>query len=68
MYWLDYALRQENRLSIPGGDGDFTYHHCFQKGSGPNQPDVQWLLGALSLGVVLPKSEVNHSHSITGEG
>jgi hypothetical protein len=67
MYWLDYALTQENRVSIPGGDGGFTYHQRFQTGSGPNHPDIQWVPGVLSLGVTQPERETNHSPSFTAE-
>jgi hypothetical protein len=34
---------------------------------GPTQPPIQWVLGALSLGVKLPGREVDHSLPSTAE-
>jgi hypothetical protein len=37
------------RVRIPPGNGNYYLHHSLQNGSGPIQPLIQWVLGALSV-------------------
>jgi hypothetical protein len=46
---------------IPVGSGNFSLHHRVQIGSGPTQPPIQWVPGALSLVVKRPGREADHS-------
>jgi hypothetical protein len=43
-----------------GGARNFSLHHRVQNGSGPTQPPIQWVPGALSLGVKWPGREADH--------
>jgi hypothetical protein len=47
--------------------GNFSLNHPVQNGSGPTQPPVQWVPGALSLGVKRPGCEADHSPPSSAE-
>jgi hypothetical protein len=40
---------------------DFSLLHSIQTGSGAHQPPIQWVLGAISLGVKRQEREADHS-------
>jgi hypothetical protein len=40
-----------SRVRFLAGTGNFSLHHRVQTGSGPTQLPIQWVSGALSLGV-----------------
>jgi hypothetical protein len=62
----DYGL--DDRDSNPGGGWEFfSLRHRVQTGSGPTQPHIQWVLGALSLGVKRTGPEADHSPSPSAE-
>jgi hypothetical protein len=44
-----------------GGLGIFLFTIAFRTALGPTQPPIQWVLGALSLGVKRPVNEPDHS-------
>jgi hypothetical protein len=48
-------------VRFPARDGNFYLLHRVQNGSGPTQPPVQWVQGALSSGVKRPGREADHS-------
>jgi len=48
-------------VRIPAGAGNFSVHHGIQTGSGSTQPPIQWIPGAISLGVKWPGREADHS-------
>jgi hypothetical protein len=50
-----------SRVRFPTGAGNFSLHHRVQNGSGLTQPPVQWVPGALSLGVKRQGRETDHS-------
>jgi hypothetical protein len=56
-----------SRVRFPAGTGNFSLHHRVQNGSGPTQPPIQWVPGALSLGVKWPGREVDHSPPSSAE-
>jgi hypothetical protein len=45
----------------PPPPGNLSLHHRIQNGSGPTQPPIQWVPGALSLGVKRPGLDADHS-------
>jgi hypothetical protein len=47
-------------VRFPAGVGNFSLHHRVQNGSGPTQPPIQGVPGALSLGVKRPGREADH--------
>jgi hypothetical protein len=47
--------------SSKAGSENFSLHHRLQTGSGARQPPVQWVPGALFLGVKRSRREANHS-------
>jgi hypothetical protein len=56
--------RSDDRIigvQIPAGAGNFSFRHSDQTGSGPTQPQMQWVPGALSPGVKRPGREADHS-------
>jgi hypothetical protein len=53
--------------SRPARAGNFSLHHHVQTGSGPTQPLIQWVSGALSLGVKWLGREADHSRPSTAE-
>jgi hypothetical protein len=54
-------------VRFPARTGNFSLHHRVQNGSGPTQPPIQWVPGALSLGVKQPGREVDHSSPSSAE-
>jgi hypothetical protein len=56
-----------SRVRFPAGAGNFSLHHRVQNGSGPPQPPIQWVPGALSLGVKWPGREADHSPPYSAE-
>jgi hypothetical protein len=56
------VCRWATGVRVPVGTGDFSFHRRVQTGSGgPTQPPIQWIPGALSLGVKRPRREADHS-------
>jgi hypothetical protein len=49
---LDYGLDDRgSRVRFPAGTGNFSLHYRVQNGSEATHPPIQWVSGALSLGV-----------------
>jgi hypothetical protein len=49
---LGYGLDDRGSgFRFPAEAGNFSLHHRVQNGSGDTQPPIQWVPGALSLGV-----------------
>jgi hypothetical protein len=48
-------------LSPLQGLGIFLYRTAFRPAVWPTQPPIQWVSGALSLGVKRPENEADHS-------
>jgi hypothetical protein len=63
-YGLDY---RSSRFRFPAGAGNFSLHHGVQTALGPTQPLIQWVRGALSLGVKRPGREADHSPPSSAE-
>jgi hypothetical protein len=58
---LGYGLDdRDSRARYPARAGNFS-HHRVQNGSGPTQPPIQWIPGAVSLEVMRPVCEADHS-------
>jgi hypothetical protein len=55
-----------SRVRFPAGAGNFSLLHRFQTGFGLTQPPIQWVPGALSLGVKRPGSEADDSLLVPG--
>jgi hypothetical protein len=52
---LGYGLDDRgSRVRLPAGAGNFSLHHRVQNGWEPTQPPMQWVPGALFLGVKRP--------------
>jgi hypothetical protein len=51
---FDFRQREEN----------FLFSINFKTAMGPNLPPIQWVLGALSLGIKQPRREADHSHPV----
>jgi hypothetical protein len=65
---LGYGLDdRDSRVRFPAGAENFSLHHRVQNGSGSTQPSLQWVPGALSLGVKRPGCEADHSHPSNAE-
>jgi hypothetical protein len=56
-----------SRVQFLAGAGNFFLHHSIQNGSGTTQPPIQWVQGALSLGIERPGREANHSPTSSAE-
>jgi hypothetical protein len=56
-----------SRVRFSAGAGDFSLHHCVQNNSGPTQPPIHCVTGALSQGVKRPGRESDHSPPISAE-
>jgi hypothetical protein len=69
MAWVLIKYRQLYLFlrRLPAGAGNFSVHHRVQNGSGPTQPPIQWVPGALSLGVKRPGREADHSPPSSAE-
>jgi hypothetical protein len=58
---LGYGLDdRDSRVRLPAGAGNSSLHHRVQNGSGAH-PAIQWVPGALSLGIKRPGREADHS-------
>jgi hypothetical protein len=55
------AGRARFRVRFPEGLGIFLFTTVSRTALGPTQPPIQWVPGALSLGVKSPGREVDHS-------
>jgi hypothetical protein len=63
---LGYKL--DDRGSIPGGElGIFLCTTASRTTLGPTQPPIQWVPGALSLGIKRPGCEADHSPPSSAE-
>jgi hypothetical protein len=49
------------------GLGIFLFTTASRTALGPTQPPIQWVPGALSLGVKRPGRETDHSHACSAE-
>jgi hypothetical protein len=55
---LGYGLDDRgSRIQFRAEAGNFSLRYRAQNGSGPTQPPIQWVPGALSLGVKQPGRE-----------
>jgi hypothetical protein len=65
---LGYGLDDwGTRVRFPTRTGNFSLHHRVQNGSGPTQPPIQCVPGALSLGIKRPGREAYHSPPSSAE-
>jgi hypothetical protein len=65
---LGYELDDRgSRARFPAGAGNFSLHYRVQNGSGAIQPPMQWVLGAISLGVKRLGREADHSPPSSAE-
>jgi hypothetical protein len=59
---LGYRLDDRGfRVRFPAGSGNFFFTTASRTALGPTQPPIQWIPGALSLGVKRPGREGCHS-------
>jgi hypothetical protein len=64
----DYGLHDwGSRVRFPVGLGIFLVSNMSRTDLGPTQPPIQWVPGALSLGVKRPGHEAHHSSPSTTE-
>jgi hypothetical protein len=64
---LGYGLDERGSgVRFLAGAGNFSRHHASRTALGPTQP-IQWIPGALSLGVKRPGREDNHSPPSSAE-
>jgi hypothetical protein len=62
VYCYCYGLNDRgSRVRFPAGAGNFSLHHHIQNGSGAHQSPIQWVPGAISLGVNRSEREADHS-------
>jgi hypothetical protein len=65
---LGYRLDDRgSRVRFPAGAGNFSLHHRVRNGSVATQPPIQWVPGALFLGVKRPVREADHSPPSSAE-
>jgi hypothetical protein len=65
---LGYGLDDRgSRVRFPAGPGNFSLHHRLRNGSKAHPPPIQWVSGALSLGLKRPGREADHSPPSTAE-
>jgi hypothetical protein len=65
---LGYRLVDRgSRFRFPVGAGNFSLHHRVQNGFGAHPAYVQWVAGALSLGVKRPGRGADHSPPFSAE-
>jgi hypothetical protein len=58
---LGYGMDDRGfRVRFPMGAGIFLFTTASRTALGPTQPPIQWVLGALSLGVKRPGREADH--------
>jgi hypothetical protein len=59
---LGYGLDdRDSRVRFPGRLGIFLFITASRTALGPTQPPIEWVQGALSLGVKRPGLEAHHS-------
>jgi hypothetical protein len=64
---LGYGLDDRgSRVRFPAGAGNFSLHHRVYR-LRPTQPSIQWVPGALSLGVKKPGREADRSPTSSAE-
>jgi hypothetical protein len=56
-----------SRVRFPAGDGNFSLHRVQNGSAPPLQPPIQWVPGALSLGVKRPGRKADHSPTPNAE-
>jgi hypothetical protein len=56
-----------SRVRFPAEAGSFSPQHRVQNGFGPTQLPIQWVPGAVSLGVKWPEREADHSPPSSAE-
>jgi hypothetical protein len=65
---LGYGLEDRgSRVLFPEGLGIFLFTIASRTALEPTQPPIQWVLGALSLGVKQPGHEADHSPPSSAE-
>jgi hypothetical protein len=65
---LGYGLDdRDSRVRFPAGAGNFSLPHRAQNGSGGLPAPIQWVPGALSLGVKRPGREADRSPPSSAE-
>jgi hypothetical protein len=65
---LGYGLDDRgSRIRLPAGAGNFSLTTASRTALGPTQPPIQWVPGALSLGVKRPGREADHSPPSSAE-
>jgi hypothetical protein len=65
---LGYGLYDRgSRVRLPGVLGIFLFTTASRTSLGPTQPPIQWVPGALSLGVKQPGREADHSSPSSAE-
>jgi hypothetical protein len=65
---LGYGLDDRgSRVRFPAGLGIFLFTTASRTALGPTQPPIQWIPGALSLGVKWPGGEADHSPPSSAE-
>jgi hypothetical protein len=68
IYALGYGLDERgSRVRFPAGAGKFLFTTASITALGPIQPPIEWVPGALSLGIKRPGREADHSHSSSAE-
>jgi hypothetical protein len=63
-YGLDYRM---NGIRFPKGAGNFSLDTVSRPALGPIQHLIQWVPGALYLGIKRPRREADHSHPSSAE-
>jgi hypothetical protein len=56
-----------SRVQFPAGAGNFSLHHRARTALGPTQPPIQWVPGALSVGVKRPGRVADNSSPSSAE-
>jgi hypothetical protein len=65
---LGYGLDDRgSSVRFPVGAGNFLFITVSRAALGPTQPPIQWVPGALSLGVKRPGREADHSPPSSAE-
>jgi hypothetical protein len=65
---LGYGLDDRgSRVRFPAGAGNFLFTTASRTALGPTHPPIQWIIGALSLGVKRPMRETDHSPPSSAE-
>jgi hypothetical protein len=65
---LDYGLDDwGSRVRFPAGARNFSLHHRVHNGSGVTQPPIEWVPGAISLGVKRLDREADNSPASSAE-